>query len=382
MKPRRFGVLLLSLAGLAILARAEVLERVIVKVNGEIVTQSEFEARQVAAVQAARVPSGEVEAFLRENNAKILQEAIDELLLAQRATELGYKISSQYLQEVLEGIKKENNIASDEELERQLRREGMSLPDLKRNIERQVLKRQVLQRDLEAKAAVTETEARADYEARKPEYTRPASVHLQEIVIRSDMEGAAGLAQEVVRRARAGEDFGDLAREYSSGSTRASGGDLGRLSRGDLASEVEGVAFSGEEGGVSDPIPVGQGYRILRVVERAEAAVTPFEDVKGEILRRLAQHRMSTAYESYVEGLRKTALIDVRVREVPLEVTIPQTPPLEVPKGNAPAASGDSASPEAEIVTSPQAQPERVRPPTLPGEGAPRPSPTPQPPAP
>src|SRR5262245_11748396 len=290
MKRQRFGPLLLpSLAFLAVLARAEVVERVIVKVNGEIVTQSEFEARQLAAVQAARIPASEVSAFLRERNAKILQEAIDDLLLAQRAAELGYKISAQYLQDVVEGIKKENNIASDEELEKQLRREGMSVQDLKRNIERQVLKRQVLQRDLEAKASVSEADARADYEARKAEYTRPASVQLQEIVIPADVAGAAALAAEIVSRARAGEDFGELAKKHSSGPTRANGGDLGRFGKGDLAPDVERVAFALEPGGVSDPLAVTEGLRILRVSEKSAGSVTPFEEVKADIVRRLGQ---------------------------------------------------------------------------------------------
>ena len=71
MKPLKPVLSLVSLAGLALLARAEVIERVIVRVNGDIVTQSEFESRQVAAVQAARVPPAEIEKFLRENNAKI-----------------------------------------------------------------------------------------------------------------------------------------------------------------------------------------------------------------------------------------------------------------------------------------------------------------------
>src|SRR5918992_5813559 len=132
------------LAVLGALAAADVIERVVVRVNGDIVTQSEFQARQVAAVQAARVPGERIEQFLRENNAKILQEAIDDLLLVQRADEVGVRLSPAYIKEVIQGIRKENNIASDDELNEQLRREGMSLDDLKRNIERSILTREVL----------------------------------------------------------------------------------------------------------------------------------------------------------------------------------------------------------------------------------------------
>src|ERR1041384_3720682 len=91
-------------------SRAEIIERLVAKVNGDIVTQSEFEARQLAAVQAARIPPEQVETYLRQNNARILQEAIDDLLITQRAADLGIKLRPEYVQDVIDGIKKDNNI--------------------------------------------------------------------------------------------------------------------------------------------------------------------------------------------------------------------------------------------------------------------------------
>src|SRR5437762_9521545 len=169
MKPPR-ALPILSVVLFAAAARGEIIERVIVKVNGDVVTQSEFEARQIAAVQQARVTPDQVEKYLRENNARILQDAIDDLLVVQRAADLGIKLRPEYVQEVIEGIKKENNIGDEAELRAQLRKEGMSLDDLKRNIERSVMRRQVLSRELEPKTQVTDAEARAAYEKSKAEY--------------------------------------------------------------------------------------------------------------------------------------------------------------------------------------------------------------------
>src|SRR3989442_8093280 len=200
MKPPR-ALPILSVVLFAAAARGEIIERVIVKVNGDVVTQSEFEARQISAVQQARVAPDQVEKFLRENNAHILQEAIDDLLLVQRATDLGIKLRPEYVKEVIEGIKKENKIASDDELQQQLKREGMTLEELKRNIERNILKRQVMQRELESKIAVTEDDTRAWYEANKADYTKPATVHLQQLLVRSDTKNPS-LAVDLVPRAR------------------------------------------------------------------------------------------------------------------------------------------------------------------------------------
>jgi len=105
-------------------APGEVLERVVAKVNGDIVTLSEFQARQVAAVQAAGgLTSDErIERYLRENNARILQEAIDDLLLIQKAQEMGMRLRPEYITDIIENIKKENNLQSDDDLQQQLRR--------------------------------------------------------------------------------------------------------------------------------------------------------------------------------------------------------------------------------------------------------------------
>jgi peptidyl-prolyl cis-trans isomerase SurA len=390
MKPLKPVLSLVSLAVLAVLARAEVIERVIVRVNGDIVSQSEFEARQVAAVQAARVPAPEIEKFLRENNAKILQDAVDELLLVQRAQELGYKISAAYLRDVIEGIKKDNKIESDDELQRQLRREGMTLDDLKRNIEHSIMKNQVLQRELQSKVAVGEADLRAEYEAKKAEtYTRKATVHLQEIVLKAgdDPKAARTLADDLVRRARADEDFAELARQHSAGATQKSGGDLGQVNQGDLTPDMEKVAFALPVGGVSDPLRTKDGWRILKLTEKTEASVTPYEEVKADLQKRLTQARFAAQYDTYMEGLRTASrcCIQVMVREVPLTVSVPATSILEAPSmpgSAAPTPAQAPADPNAEFSTTIQPRPEQVGPPPLPGpipQASPSPSPTPPP---
>jgi parvulin-like peptidyl-prolyl isomerase len=357
------SLLLLFPAG----AATEIVERVVAKVNGDILTLSEFENRQVAAVQAARITPERVEGFLREQNARILQDAIDDILLVQRAAEVGIRLRPDYVKEVIDGIKKENNLPSDEALTEQLRHEGMSMGDLKRQIERSILRRQLLAREVEPKAAVSDPEVRADYEARLAEYTRPASVHLQEILVAAG-DAAVVRAGELVARAREGEDFGDLARAESAAPTRAAGGDLGVLHRGELAPSLEAVAFGLAPGGVSNPIPVADGLRILRAVERSDASVVPFDEVKEAIREKLGQTRFAQEITKLIESLRKSAVIDLRVREVPLQVSLPavSTPllesPTDMPAATSPASPVPPRAPEAEIETSPQAAPAHVVP--------------------
>ena len=402
---RRLCALLLpSLALAAASARGETIERVVAKVNGQIITLSDFQSRQIAAAQASRVDASGVSQFLRQNNARILQDAIDEILIMQKAEDAGIRAPSAWIDEAIEGIKKENNIKSDEQMQEALSREGLTLAELRSNIERGVLRRIVMQRDVQPKIEANEADVRAEYEKLKPtEFTKPATVTLQEILI-SEERGGQELAKEVAQKAAAGEDFQALAKTFSTAPSRSNGGDIGQVAQGDLNPALEKVAFALEVGAVSEPLPVEGGYRLLRVVAKTTGSVTPYESVKDRVRDRVMMSRFDKAYDEYVAELRKNAVVELRVREVPLQLTgpIPEgslrealeplggsegpaeaAQPAAAPAApaaaqqQAPAAPAAASSTDDEVTTTGQATPERVAPPPPPQQPQQQPPPKP-----
>jgi peptidyl-prolyl cis-trans isomerase SurA len=408
---RRLFVLLLlpsALVAVAGAARAEVIERVVAKVNGQIITLSDFQSRQIAAAQAARVDPANVGAFLRQNNAKILQEAIDDILIMQKAEEAGVKAPSQWVDEAIAGIKKDNNLNTQEQFEDALQREGLTLGELRQNIERGILKRYVLERDVRGKVEVSDTELREEYDKLKAsQFTKPPTVSLQEILVK-EKDGGLERARELVAKAKAGEDFAALAKAYSAAPSKANGGEIGEVARTDMNKEMATLTASLPVGGISDPMPVEGGYRILKVTAKTEGSTTPFEAAKEKIRDQLMMARGEKEYEAYMGELRKSAQIELRVREVPLRLTgpIPEGSLLEAldpgsgfsstsspgGAGSAPAgtaapapATPPAAEPGApaapagddEIRTTPQTAPERVAPPAAPGQPPKTPPPPP-----
>jgi peptidyl-prolyl cis-trans isomerase SurA len=396
---RRLFVLIPLLSLVPSGAGAEIIERVVAKVNGQIITLSEFQSRQIAAAQAARVDPENVGAFLRQNNARILQEAIDEILILQKAEDAGIKAPPQWVDESIDGIKKDNNLTTDEQFQEALAREGMTLAELRKNIENGVVRRIMMEREIRPKIEATETEQRAEYEKLKAtEFTKPATVSLQEILV-SEQTGGLALARQIAEKARAGEDFAALAKTYSSAPSRAHGGDVGQLAQGEMNPDLEKVAFALPVGGVSDPLPVEGGYRVIKVTAKTSGSVTPYEAAKDKVRDRLMMARFEKAYDAYVQDLRKSASIELRVREVPLQLTgpipegslrealeplAPGTPP--VPAEPAPAASGTAVAPaetkpaappaaDEEITTTPQSGPEKVAPPPPPAAPPPKDAP-------
>jgi parvulin-like peptidyl-prolyl isomerase len=325
MKPLFLLLSSLSLASLSSVVSAAVLDRVVAKVNGEIITLSEFEERQIAALQAENVTADRVEAFLEQKSGQILQQAIDDILLAQKAEDLGIRIKPEALDQIVEDIKKENKLTTDEAFQAELAREGLTLEGLRRNITRSIAKRRVISREIEGKIVVTEDEIRPEYERRRDDFRRPETVKLQEIVLSVEVgeKKAKEAATGLVARARAGEDFGALARQHSTAATAAAGGDLGAVALAELHPELRRAIANLTPGQITDPIVLAGSVRLLKLGERTPARVVPYDEAREEIARRLRQDRLAREYETYVATLRKDAVIDLRVREVPKTLTVP-----------------------------------------------------------
>src|SRR6186997_2958541 len=162
--------------------RAEIVEQVVVKVNGEIITKTEFEARQVAELrnrpELAKSSAGNAE-FVRavaQITPDLILNAVDELLLVQRGRESGYALGDQQFAQILENIKTSNNLQDETKFQEALKQEGLTMADLRRNLERQMLVSQVQRAEILDKISVTDEEARAFYDAHRQEFTSPSEV--------------------------------------------------------------------------------------------------------------------------------------------------------------------------------------------------------------
>src|ERR1700710_532768 len=141
--PNRFRVrplLALALSALALSAATagEVIEQVLVKVNGEIFTKTDLEERQVQALrqngQQADTNDQQLKQKLDDVTPQLLVSVVDEMLLVQRGRELGYRMGDDQFKSVLESIKKDNKIESDEQFQAALKQENMTLSELRKSL--------------------------------------------------------------------------------------------------------------------------------------------------------------------------------------------------------------------------------------------------------
>src|SRR5688572_4138856 len=168
---------------------AEIFEQVLVKVNGEIITKSEFEQRQVAELRNrpelanASPASPQLRTAINEITPDLILTAVDELLLIQRGKELGYAMGDEQFKSIVDNLKKQNNLEDDAKFQAALKQENMTMTDLRRSFERNMLISQVQRVEVNDKISVNEEEARAYYSARPRDFTSASELTLRELLI-------------------------------------------------------------------------------------------------------------------------------------------------------------------------------------------------------
>ena len=307
-----------------------VLQRILAKVNGDIITQTDLENRQVAALRQERyVPStdADLRRKLVEVTPQVISNAVDELLLVQRGRVLGYYMSDEQFGEMVASIKEDNGFETDEQFaEALLEAEGMTITDFRRSMEHRILVNQVQQIEILRKVMLTETEAREYYDANLDQYAEEPTVTLREILIgvpesagsfsvaSDDLARAA--AEEARQRVRDGEDFGTVAIGVSDAPSKANGGLIGPLDYEILSETIQQVVDGLEVGDVSAPIRTPGGFQILRLEARTEANPLPFDEVKDSIIDSVFNDRRWEEFNRYLRDLRSEAAIEWKDEEL------------------------------------------------------------------
>lgn len=307
---------------------AEIIEQVLVKVNGEIITKSEFEQRQVAELRNrpelsnVSPSSPQLRTAINEITPDLILTAVDELLLIQRGKELGYVMGDEQFNSILSGIKKQNNLEDEAKFQAALKQEGMTLPDLRKNLEKQMLVTQVQRAEVNDKVSVNDEEARAYYAAHPRDFTTPAELTLRELLIEvptSDRgvnvaqdDEAKAKAEELRKRLTNGEPFARLAAEFSAAASKANGGLIGPINHDELDPRLQKILDGLQVGDVTEPLRTQRGYQLLKIETRTETRVKTFEQARGEIGNRVGEQKRQVELLKYLDQLRDQASITWR----------------------------------------------------------------------
>lgn len=264
---RRISLLFLVVGiFLSLPASAKIVEMIVAKVNGEIITLSELE-NELAQI-------GE-----QVEQKKMLNLLIENKIILQNARKAGIEVAPSEINRYLEGTVG-NRLKIEEEL---------------------VIQRYVEQ-EVRSKIEVSQNEIDAYFERQREE------VRARHILLKTEEEALAVLAQ-----IKAGADFDKLAKEKSQGPSAEKGGDLGYFRDGDMVPEFSDAVFQMKKGEVSGPVQTQFGYHIIKLEDRRTIELEEVSAVKENIKNKLLRDKMEKAYFNWIDKLKKEANVEIKL---------------------------------------------------------------------
>jgi parvulin-like peptidyl-prolyl isomerase len=318
MKHRNSWVLVPAALIASGIASAETLERIVAKVNGQIITLSQLEQEvRTTLERLGPAPTPEEEqARLSQLRPETLNRMIDNMLVLQVAEERGLRVPARFFEEWKKNVMDQMKITSEEEFVRQVELQGASVETIRKQFEEGLLLQEVRRMEVDSKVSVSEPEIGERYREHIAEYTEPAKVRLREIVVKFDSTTEVDQGQKarrLLQEIRQGADFAEVARMHSESSSREAGGDLGFFEKGELTEALEKAAFALSPGEVSDVIRMESAFYVIRVEEKVEENVKPLEEVRSEVADAIFQEKMNAQLEKYVQQLRERAIVEIKL---------------------------------------------------------------------
>jgi peptidyl-prolyl cis-trans isomerase SurA len=301
----------------------KVVEEIIARVNNEIITRSEYDRARDSAEDDAkaecqgRCTPDQLKADIEERQKNALRDLIDQSLLVQRAKDMGVSVEPEVIKQ-LDQIRIQNNLDSMEALEKAVSGQRMNWEDFKNNIRNSLLTKRVISSEVGSHITIGEDEIEKYYNEHKKEFERPEQVALRSIEVstqgkaETEMPDLKKKAETALKRVKDGEDFGEIAKRYSDGSTAKQGGYLGMYKRGELSKELEDVVFKMKKNGLTDVMETKQGFLVLQVLEHYDEGEQSLAKVKNEIMDKLYGDRLQPALREYLKTLREQSYVVIK----------------------------------------------------------------------
>lgn len=293
----------------------QVVEEIVAIVNNDIITLSqyriEYEMRyQVLSAQYQGEELGKQLDLLKKN---LLEALITDLLLKQEAETLGLNVDEQ-MKMYIENLKKENNIETDEELYRIMRQQGTDPEEWRSALRENIMREAVIVSEVQRTIVIDESETVNYYRLHPEEFTEPPEYKLKSIYLSSEEredDEIEAKKREINEKLAAGEDFSAIAKDYSEGPGKESGGDLGTFKKGELEKNLEEAVEKLNVGEMTTWLVVRNGEMLLKLTERKEERLKSFEEVKREIEEKIFNQRSQKKIDEYLKELREKSFIKI-----------------------------------------------------------------------
>jgi parvulin-like peptidyl-prolyl isomerase len=301
-------------------ASARVVEKIAAVVGDSVILASEVEEKAAPLLaEISRLPDpGKRTARSSALRREVLERLIDDELILQQASDLKLTITSEQIDASIDEIKRQNNI-DDDQLRAALKGQGMTMAGYRADLKRQLLRFRVLNIAVGSRVTISDEDVKTYYDRhmKSGENVQVRASHIfvaiPEGADTSTVAEKQAQAAKLLDRAKNGDDFAKLAREFSDDpATRSEGGDLGYFGKDMLPKAIEELVFSMKVGEIRGPVRADRGFHVIKLVDRKTKDAKPLEEVKDDIRAQLRQKEMERQTKTYLTELRKKTLVDIR----------------------------------------------------------------------
>jgi peptidyl-prolyl cis-trans isomerase SurA len=303
-------------------SKGVVIEEIVARVNNDAITLSDVQKADQAlheeiAHDCQGCPQEKMEEIYKDKQKDLLRDLIDQALLVERAKDLGISVETDVIKR-LDEIRKQNNLGSMEELEKAVESQGLGWEDFKTQIRNTLLTQEVIRREVGSHINIPTDAVKKYYDEHQKDFNRPEQVVLSEIFLSTEgkspeeMSSVEKKAEDLRNRVTKGEDFNEIAKHFSEGSTAKDGGELGTFEHGQLSKQLEDIVFKLDKGQMTDVIQTKTGFEVLRVEAHYEAGLQPLEKVENEIMNRIYAQKMQPTMREYLGQLREQSYVMVK----------------------------------------------------------------------
>jgi peptidyl-prolyl cis-trans isomerase SurA len=302
--------------------KGAVVEEIVARVDNSIITLSDYQKadqslREEVARACQNCAADKISAEYADRQKDLLRDLVDQQLLIERAKDMGISAETDLVKR-LDEVRKQNNLATMEDLEKAVEGSGIAWEDYKTQIRNGILTQEVIRQQVGGRLDIGSDEVKKYYDAHKDQFNRPEQVELAEIFLSTEGKSPEEIAavrtkaDDLHNRVVKGENFTEIAKRYSEGGTGKDGGDLGRFERGQLAPQLEQAVFKLDRDGVTDVVQTKTGFEILKVLNHYEAGLQPLDKVENEITNKLYTEKMEPALRNYLAELREESYVMVK----------------------------------------------------------------------
>ncbi len=289
-------------------------------VNNKVITMSslndEMSRYERQLGMAGQTPD---EAQLAEMRTRVLDGLINREILKQESEKQGIKIEPQEVDDQLASLKK--RFPNEADFQSTLSKMNLTEETLKLQFSQDLAVQKLIDTQVAGKVVVTPEETRSFYDSNPDLFKAPEMVRASHILVKvdpkatdDDKKKAKEKIQGLQKKIKEGADFAAVAKENSDCPSAENGGDLDYFQKGQMVAPFENAAFALKPGDVSDVVETQFGYHLIKVTDKKEAGMTPYEEIDEKIEQHLKQEKVNKQVNDYIAQLKSQAKIETYLK--------------------------------------------------------------------